>query len=185
MIADWIKEWAIPLSAGATFLLALAAFWAIWQNKRIQKRNRRERLLNEIIEWATNVAKCGIEPDTPELSEDKDASKAWPFLATQERKLETLQLLRAKSVSVTRTAQKIGSDLQAAVFDSVEHLRNQIKSLYEYKRFTQEFKDKKRGTDIDFLTTTAKEVITNNKLLYNSAVKVIEEAIKIKTRDIS
>lgn len=33
MIADWIKEWAIPLSAGATFLLAIAAFWNITRDK--------------------------------------------------------------------------------------------------------------------------------------------------------
>ena len=36
----------------ATFLLAGAAFCAIWQNHLLQKRERKERLLNEIIEWA-------------------------------------------------------------------------------------------------------------------------------------
>ena len=29
-ITNWLKDWAVPLSAGATFLLAIAAFWAIF-----------------------------------------------------------------------------------------------------------------------------------------------------------
>ena len=60
MILEWIKEWALPLSAGATLVLAIAAFLAIWQNRSLQIRERRERLLNEIIEWAKEAAKAAI-----------------------------------------------------------------------------------------------------------------------------
>jgi len=56
MIADWIKEWAIPLSAGVTFFLAIAAFWAIWQNYTFRKNDRkRERIMRsaeELYRWA-------------------------------------------------------------------------------------------------------------------------------------
>ena len=48
----------LAVSALATLILALGAFLAIWQNRSLQIRERRERLLNEIIEWAENVAKC-------------------------------------------------------------------------------------------------------------------------------
>ncbi len=60
-IDQWLKEWAIVISGGATFLLALAAFLAIWQNHNLQKREQRQRLLNEIIEWAIEILKCGTE----------------------------------------------------------------------------------------------------------------------------
>ena len=48
-------EFWLAISAGATFLLALAAFWAIWQNYGFRKKEHKQRLLNEIIEWAENV----------------------------------------------------------------------------------------------------------------------------------
>lgn len=59
-----IENW-LAISAGATFLLALAAFWAIWQNYRLHKKERRERLLNEIIEWAIDIQKVSLEVGLP------------------------------------------------------------------------------------------------------------------------
>ncbi|MFC1860471.1 hypothetical protein ACFLYC_02730 [Chloroflexota bacterium] len=41
-MADWLKEWAVPLSAGVTLLLAIAAFWAINDNRHariVDKKN--------------------------------------------------------------------------------------------------------------------------------------------------
>ena len=55
-ISDWIKEWAIPLSAGAMFLLAAAAFWnIIWDIKRSQPN----------IKIAVKNAYRLFEDDTP------------------------------------------------------------------------------------------------------------------------
>ena len=48
---------AQALTPWATLLLAIAAFLAIRQTRNIQKAEKRERLLNEIIEWAIDVAK--------------------------------------------------------------------------------------------------------------------------------
>jgi hypothetical protein len=53
-------ETLLAISAGVTFLLALAAFWAIWQNYHFSKRERRECLLNEIIEWAIEVTRINF-----------------------------------------------------------------------------------------------------------------------------
>jgi len=57
----------LAVSAGATFLLALAAFWAIWQTRSIQRRERRDRLLNEIIEWATEIHTASLKTDLPKI----------------------------------------------------------------------------------------------------------------------
>ena len=53
----------IVISAGATFLLALAAFWAILDNRNTRRLERKERLLNAIIEWAEDIMACGVERD--------------------------------------------------------------------------------------------------------------------------
>lgn len=59
MIADWIKEWAIVISGCATFLLALAAFWAIWQNYSFRKKDRKrlikERALTIVRNWVNHA----------------------------------------------------------------------------------------------------------------------------------
>ena len=62
-----VGDWILIGSAGATFLLAIAAFWAIWQTRSIQKRERKERLLNEIIEWATEIHTVSLKIDLPKI----------------------------------------------------------------------------------------------------------------------
>ena len=57
----------LAVSAGATFLLALAAFWVIWQNYNFRKREQRQRLLNEIIEWATEIHTASLKTDLPKI----------------------------------------------------------------------------------------------------------------------
>jgi len=58
-------ETLLAFSAGATFLLALAAFWAIWQTRGVQIKNRKERLLKEIIEWVIDIQKTSLEERIP------------------------------------------------------------------------------------------------------------------------
>lgn len=53
----------------ATLVLALGAFLAIRQSSNTQRRERKDRLLNEIIEWASNVAKSAISRQTIDVSE--------------------------------------------------------------------------------------------------------------------
>lgn len=59
--ADWIyqflDDWSVPLSASVMLLLATAAFFSILDNRHARAIDRMERLLNEIIEWATDVTK--------------------------------------------------------------------------------------------------------------------------------
>jgi hypothetical protein len=63
---EWLKEWALPLSAGATFLLALAAFWAIWQNHNFRKEDRKRescaRSANELRRWTEEALRLFYLP---------------------------------------------------------------------------------------------------------------------------
>jgi len=65
-MADWLKEWAVPLSAGVTLLLAIAAFWAIWQNHRFRKedrqRERSARAVDELCRWTDETLRLFFLP---------------------------------------------------------------------------------------------------------------------------
>ena len=78
--------------------------------------------MTRIIEWAIDIATSGIEPETPVLSEDEEAAKAWPFLGSQEKKLKTYQLLRARSAYISNIARAVDGGLGNAVDDSTEKL---------------------------------------------------------------
>lgn len=62
LIAGGLYIWAIiillnndnwiGISALTTMLLAIAAFWAIWQNYKFRKEDRQSQSLNEIRTWA-------------------------------------------------------------------------------------------------------------------------------------
>ena len=64
-MADWLKEWALVISAGVTLLLAIAAFWAIWQNYQIYKRKRESDLLYKIVDWALEIQNNSLEVNIP------------------------------------------------------------------------------------------------------------------------
>ena len=60
-------ETLLTISAGVTFLLAIAAFWAIWQNysfrKEDRKRERLTRSAEELCRWAEESLKLFYLPD--------------------------------------------------------------------------------------------------------------------------
>ena len=53
--SDWINLIAAILVGGGTLFLGIMAWRTIRQTRSIQKAEKKERLLNEIIEWAINV----------------------------------------------------------------------------------------------------------------------------------
>lgn len=55
-IYNFLNEWASAFAPGITLILAVAAFWTIWQNYKFKRKDWKERLLNEIIEWSTSIA---------------------------------------------------------------------------------------------------------------------------------
>ena len=64
-IPSWLDKTLSDPVAIATLLLALvtailagASFWTIRQNYKFREKDRKERLLNEIIEWAIDIHHC-------------------------------------------------------------------------------------------------------------------------------
>jgi len=171
MMADWTKEWAIVISAGATFILAIAAFLAIWQNRLLQNRERRERLLNEIIEWAEDIRQSSLESIDPskmifgnplmQIDPQMEFLRLW----------NKCQGLNKKGAYMEKAIAKVfGGNLLSAVEKIIQKLNETIEILG------------------DCLTRKAKENIEKveeyKKSLDYCAEVLIEEAVKIKTRDI-
>ncbi|MBA7694025.1 hypothetical protein ES703_102625 [subsurface metagenome] len=65
-MADWLKEWALAISAGVTLLLAIAAFWTIWQSYRFRKKDRRRersaRAVDELCRWVDETLRLFYLP---------------------------------------------------------------------------------------------------------------------------
>jgi len=55
----------LGISALATLVLAVGAFWAIMDNRHARTVDRRERLLNEIVDWAMDLHKSSLEVNIP------------------------------------------------------------------------------------------------------------------------
>jgi len=64
--SDWITLGAAILTGGGTLFLGIMAWRTIRQTRSIQKAEKRERLLNEIIEWVFSIKDITLEPITEE-----------------------------------------------------------------------------------------------------------------------
>jgi hypothetical protein len=159
----------------ATIGLAIAASWAIWQNYQFHARERKERLLNEIIEWAESVAKSSLETgvfdETIPVS-GLAAERALPELLDS---VADFRVARAESVYISSIASEISPKLKKSVDNLTEEIKGQIKFLMEYKRK-------------DIPTWPANEVVAkiagNNERLYNLAETLIDDTANILKKDL-
>lgn len=167
----------LAVTSLATLVLALGAFLSIWQNHLLQKRERRERLLNEIIEWAEDVAGCGSDinilffPDASDLRREPFERQEIAEAMTRTH-LGTL-LLRYKAIvarrEYVRTAvSAFGRNLPAKEKDVSDELNKFLPVL--------DRRIKGNATNEDMKKAEEK--------LNECARILIEEATKIKTKDI-
>ena len=175
------------LLAWTTLFLALATILTIKNSNEHEKRHREEEqaremrdrkefLLNEIREWAEDVAKyslkTGIFDETVPISESA-AEGALPELLNS---VVDFRMARAVSVYVMNISSEINPELKLRVDNLTEEIKKQIKYLMEYKR---------KLTPTYPVKQVVAEISGNNERIYNLSTKLIEEAAKIKTENIS
>ncbi len=185
IIAGGLYIWAIifllksdnwvGISALTTMLLAIAAFWVIRQNYELHKRERRERLLNEIIEWAAGVANIGFEESIISLPEAGDSGvdeydMQRMTLSKLSSVYSTCKALDSRSKYISFISQNLSKELHKYVSNVSFRIDNLEKSL------AKSIKEDK-GISIP----KGDELIK----VRTSAHNLIEEATKIKTRDIA
>jgi hypothetical protein len=175
---EWLKEWAMPLSAGATLILAITAFWAIWQNHQIQKRERRDRQINEIIDWAINLTKHPLGTIFRDLANATGTKKVELFIYSNiAETMGNLKGLLGRNIYIHNLSLSFDINLQNSVSQVIKDLAEYIEFLNGwYSRLSDTLITNVPFNDEDF-SKWDKHADTLSK----SALKVIEEATKIKT----
>ncbi len=105
--------------AWATLMLAFAAFMSILHSREQERRRREEGLLNEILQWATDVAQSAISRQTMAKSE------LW------KTKLEH-KYSRAKSKYIAGVASLSFNDLSPFITNITAKLETAIEATTQY-----------------------------------------------------
>ena len=166
MTLDWS-----PLAI-ATVALACVAVWSILQTRATQSNERRQRLLNEIIAWAEDILRCG------------QAATLWEVALLGKRyDVKTLRRLGyvglrgqfdtiySRDVYIGIAASAFTRDLQLE-----EYLYKARRKLYNHLKLLD--------LACEGRVKNPRAIGRHRTMLDDSARKVIEEATKIKTRDI-
>lgn len=149
---------------GGTFFLGIMAWRTIRQTRSIQKAEKRQRLLNEIIEWASDAAKSAISRQT------REAHELW------KTKLE-YKFRRVKS--------KYIAEIAASSFEGLSpFIKDIITKLDEVIDVTTQCIEAKHYQNW-LSNSEIKQLIEREGRLAKSVEKLITEAAKIKTSYLS
>ena len=165
-----------------TISLAVAAFSSIRQTRKLQERERTDRLLNEIIEWALELSTCSLSIPAPMMFEDiiGGLEEAAVEKMVRRANLTTYTNLRLSYQILTRKSkyiENIASSLPGNLDYAVKRLRKQIDNVISTLKKCARDPDNKDRSEY-------KNLIRAEDLLHKKADILIKEATKIKTRDI-
>ena len=129
-------EFWLAISAGATFLLALAAFWAIWQNYKFRKydidKEAIDKSLERIRQWAEKSLEELVTPNT-KFSESRDFEL-----------LTKIEIINAKCLNIFEDARRVGGETQArlhiaqsAVLQLIEDVKKGKHRKYSAKEWEE------------------------------------------------
>jgi hypothetical protein len=178
--AGWITLAAVVVALG----LGLSS---IIQTNRLKKAEKRERLLNEIIEWAEDIIKGGWEPfnPIPSVFNNADIIKANTFLWNETmRSLVQFEVILSKQARFNLESIKLilGKDLSQAIEVTLRELREHIniinRCLDEFGQYSTDSATlKKRNENLNAIGI-------HKRQLNDLAQKIMEEAAKTQTGDI-
>ena len=166
-IGDWITLSAVVIALA----LGLAS---LIQTNCIQKTERKQRLLNEIIDWATDVGKCGSHIDFLLLAAELD-EEPWGEL-----NLPTLQSSLRELKQRGEYMVKVADTLEKPLLTSVQKVKGKVTEYL--KAIDNVFIKVKLGTEGN-LPMILKPLLERDPLV-NYANNLLAEATKIKTKDI-
>lgn len=171
---------ASAMVAFGTLVLALVTALHILNSNEQEKRRRRERLLNEIIEWVVDVGKkCEYETDPQEanakqiLEGNEGYNLAHDFLFIHRPAFENgFSEVRWKNEFIAVICKEFGNTLQKKLQEFIAELTKHLNMLQSPS-----------ATETPEETIkTAVQVANHNLRLTNLTREVMEEAAKIKTR---
>jgi hypothetical protein len=177
-------EILLAISAGATLVLAIAAFLAIWQNRNLQRKERRQRLLNEIIEWAINMGKYMLSRNLPPFEKtlikqcNRNPGKADEYFdeAVEDIVIAEYSRFRMQSVYILEISKGM-PDTERLVNDTIEHLRKKLRLLNKYDEHDNDIYAKHGERKASF------NIVRNEDRLYNSVVEIIKRLGGVSSLD--
>ncbi len=181
-ISDWINLIAAILVGGGTLALAVMAYKAIRQTRGIQRSEKKERLLNEIVEWAIDVTKWRpkeIYKDMIDLSDELRLRKL--IYSHIVGIMESFIEMRGRNQYLSNISAMFSKDLEEAVGNLIDTLETKIELLSEWKSTIANAISKGVKEDDEHYFQKAEE---QEYQIERLALKVIEEATKIKTQNI-
>jgi len=159
----------LGISALATMILAIAAFVTIRNSNEQEKRVRKERLLNEIIDWATDILECGRVPDMLYEMRVRDKTTTDELKGVMSDDVRyRFNPIKARSVYLLKIAPTFGKRLQTFVNATTDAIEQQIELL--------------KQTADGALSPDA--VGDHRKVLDKSVDQLIAEATRLKTIDL-
>lgn len=194
------SEFPSALVAWGTLMLAIATFMLIRHSKEQEeqrretellkeKRGRKERILNEIIEWAIRITTWRSENRTilREMAKVTDITKSQRLMHAH------IAEVRDFFVGITGLNEyvvKIASGFQQGLPEAIEKLIDDLKSLLG---FLEEWQLKLVAEITSSSVDKAQSSIVENSIkaddlsgqVINSVRVVLEKAAEIKTRDVS
>jgi hypothetical protein len=166
-IFNFLDEWA---SAGGPLFAFIGIFAALFigiksllQTGNIQSIERKELLLNEIIEWAEESVKSAIYRQT------KDEHELWKAILDYKYCI-------AKSEYIKVIATSSFSTLTSLIDDVVTNLNNAMKGTINYK--DSGVKDNNKYENHKLLLQYENELTESTKPLFSAAAKIKSELLK-------
>jgi len=178
-ISDILTTWAPLIVAIAGISLATAAFITIRHSNKQYRLLKEERLINKVIEWAIECAEYAIElnrgrvvkkeRNRPRYLYDQDLASTFVSQQVEADTVKVLQQLRAKSAYIKNLVPRTATYLVTLEDNLTECIKNKLEFIHD-----PEGRDKWERQ----LLTQAESAYELNKAIYESAIKVSQEASK-------
>ena len=181
-VTGWITLAAVIVALGI-------GVYSFIQTNRLKRAEKRERLLNEIIKWSIDVANCRFENKSiTNVFYHKDVkeiqSKFWQYLCDIQNGLKMQQTV---GIYIRNISPNFGQHITRPVVTLLKVILDYIDVLEKALRLIEEIstgQTKLSDEESKRLNEYIEKMGNSSKLLDKSAIQVIEEAVKIKTRDI-
>ena len=185
-VGDWITLVAVLVALG----IGIAS---ILHTQSLQKKERRERLLNEIIEWATDIAKCefsiNIQEPSPIFSRLCENTSGEYQFRDKQKLLEGIMLDHKRFwlnhyMNLHRNYQSLGTKGEYILgLSDTEYFQNIINNVRIVKAQADEYEGRLWEYIKDIDNESNKEKLRNKATeLHTSAIELITVAAKIKAK---
>jgi len=170
------------LLACATFLLAVASFWTIWQNHLTNKKGYKNKLLESITAWATETMglECFVNPSIYDSPNFKRAIKVTCIdIDNFEASFRKMKIKGDYLVSVISVQNEI--ELKKFSEQLLKQLEKHTELIGDFKHKLNDIESKEQLDQTDDIVNKIDE---NKIFIDKSAERVIEEIVKISKKDI-